>query len=66
MKDEHDKSGAAILVTNVAGVPSPSIPEKHVGLLGRDFLQYVRLVYDGPKGEFDIIDYLDDDAKKDL
>ncbi len=63
MKDENEKHGSAILVTDVAGVPSPSLPEKHVGLLGRDFLQYVRFVYDGPKGEYEIIDYLDKGTK---
>ena len=66
MVDEHDKPGAAIMVTDVAGVPSPSLPEKHVGLLGRDFLQYVRLIYDGPKGEFEVVDYLDKETKETL
>ncbi|MCP4604578.1 MAG: hypothetical protein GY847_29330 [Proteobacteria bacterium] len=64
MRDENEKPGSATLVTNVAGVPSPSLSEKHVGLLGRDFLQYVRFVYDGPKGEFEIIDYLDKGSKQ--
>jgi len=63
MRDENDRPGSAILVSDVAGVPSPSLPEKHVGLLGRDFLQYVRFVYDGPGGEFEIIDYLDAGSK---
>jgi hypothetical protein len=58
---EEDGSGGTVLpaqfVANVAGVASPPKPLTHVGLLGRDFLSHVRLLYDGPKGEFEIIDY---------
>jgi hypothetical protein len=58
---EEDGSAGTVLpaqfVANVAGVGSPPKPLTHVGLLGRDFLSHVRLLYDGPKGEFEIIDY---------
>lgn len=47
----------AQFVANVAGVASPPRPLTHVGLLGRDFLSHVRLLYDGPKGSFELIDY---------
>ncbi len=47
----------AVFEADVVGTPSPPTPLTHIGLLGRDFLKYVRLVYDGPKGEFEIIDY---------
>jgi len=47
----------ATFVTDVAGVASPPKPLTHIGLLGRDFLRYVRLVYDGPKGAFELVDY---------
>lgn len=47
----------AQFVANVAGVASPPKPLTHVGLLGRDFLSHVRLVYDGPRGEFELVDY---------
>jgi hypothetical protein len=56
----EDGTGAAlqkIFFAEVAGTPSPPIPWQHVGLLGRDFLQFLRLVYDGPQGTFELIDY---------
>jgi hypothetical protein len=43
--------------TDVIGVPSPAASQQqHYGLLGRDFLQAWRLVYDGPSAvvEFEI------------
>ena len=43
--------------TDVIGVPSPVVSQQqHFGLLGRDFLQAWRLVYDGPSAvvEFEI------------
>jgi hypothetical protein len=40
----------------VAVPPVPELARPHVGLLGRDFLQYVRFEYDGPKGSYSIID----------
>ena len=55
----EDGTGAghqANFVADVVGTPSPPVPLTHVGLIGRDFLKYMKLVYDGPKGTFDIID----------
>ncbi len=40
----------------VAVPPVPDLTRPHVGLLGRDFLQYVRFEYDGPQGTYSIID----------
>ena len=48
--------GPAIFTADVVGVPSPETPQVHKGLLGRDFLMHVRFVYEGQKGEFQIID----------
>lgn len=36
----------------VVGMPSPSQPAEHVGLLGRDFLSHFIFAYDGPSGVF--------------
>jgi hypothetical protein len=38
----------------VIGMPSPPVPQQHVGLLGRDFLSHFRFTYDGPSGSFEI------------
>jgi hypothetical protein len=57
VEDGTGGQGQAFFVANVAGVASPPKPLTHTGLLGRDFLQYVRLLYDGPKGEFELVDY---------
>lgn len=46
-----------MFVADIAGVPSPPVKLTHVGLLGRDFLSNVRLLYDGPEREFHLIDY---------
>lgn len=40
----------------VAVPPVADVARPHVGLLGRDFLQYVRFEYDGPHGVFRIVD----------
>jgi len=56
-EDGTGVGGQAFFVTNVAGVASPPKPLTHIGLLGRDFLSHVRLLYDGPKGEFELVDY---------
>ena len=52
-----DKSHQYDYPTDVIGVPSPAASQQqHYGLLGRDFLQAWRLVYDGPSAvvEFEI------------
>lgn len=52
-----DPRGTARQVTwtsEVVGVPSPPSPAEHVGLLGRDFLRHVRLVYEGAEGTFQL------------
>ncbi|HEV2064288.1 MAG TPA: hypothetical protein VGS00_07040 [Thermoanaerobaculia bacterium] len=56
-EDQSAPSHQAVFLADVVGMPAPPHPTPHVGLLGRDFLQHVRLVYDGPKGGFEIIDY---------
>lgn len=45
-----------IFEADIVGMRSPTRPMTHVGLLGRDFLRYVRFVYNGPTGSFDIDD----------
>jgi len=40
----------------VAVPPVANTARPHVGLLGRDFLQYVRFEYDGPRGVYRIVD----------
>jgi hypothetical protein len=55
-----DRTGTvlpAVFVADVVGTPSPPAPLSHVGLLGRDFLRHVQLLYDGPKGRFELVDY---------
>ena len=39
----------------VIGMSSPPKPQQHAGLLGRDFLSHMKLVYDGPHGAFELI-----------
>lgn len=55
-EDETGPSHQAIFLADVVGMPAPPHSTSHVGLLGRDFLQHVRLIYDGPRGRFEIID----------
>ena len=57
MEDEKKRRAVVAFTSDVAGVPSPTFSAEHQGLIGRDFLQHVRFVYDGPKGQFEIIDY---------
>jgi hypothetical protein len=47
----------ATFITNVVGTPSPKDPLGYAGLLGRDFLRFVRLTYDGPKAEYELVHY---------
>ena len=45
--------------SDVVAMPSPptdTARRPHVGLIGRDFLRHIRLVYDGPSGSFELID----------
>jgi hypothetical protein len=51
VRDELIKQGPLV---EVLFTPHPARP--HVGLLGRDFLQYVRFEYDGPSGMYQLID----------
>jgi predicted aspartyl protease len=53
----HDGNHRATIEfeTEVIGMASPVAPRQHVGLLGRDFLRHVKLVYNGPEGRFELI-----------
>ncbi len=57
MADKHGTVVPAAFVSDVVGTPSPGRPLSHVGLLGRDFLRFVQLVYDGPRAEYELVDY---------
>lgn len=48
--------GGVIFSADIVGVPSPNRSTEHKGLLGRDFLRYVKLIYNGPDGSFEVID----------
>lgn len=50
-----------IFDADVVGVPSPKHQPGHNGLLGRDFLRYVKLVYNGTGGNFEIINQTSQD-----
>jgi hypothetical protein len=41
--------------SEMVGMSTPPTPRPFNGLLGRDFLQFVRLAYDGPAGHCDIV-----------
>jgi predicted aspartyl protease len=56
-EDGTEKVLPATFVSDVVGTPSPATPLTHVGLLGRDFLRYVKVVYDGPEATFELVDY---------
>jgi predicted aspartyl protease len=51
--------------TEVIGMSSPPQPREHVGLLGRDFLRHMKLVYDGPRGSFELIPEIQDAHESD-
>jgi len=57
MKTDRGVVEPAVFTADIVGTNSPVTPQPFMGLLGRDFLQFVRLVYDGPKGEFELVDY---------
>ncbi len=50
----QDDSGARKLFmdsrSEIVGMRSPTIPRQYVGLIGRDFLRNLHMVYNGPKG----------------
>lgn len=46
-----------VFSADIVGTPSPSVPWSHAGLLGRDFMSYVRVIYDGPLCAFEFEDY---------
>jgi len=50
------KTVMASFAAAVVGTPPSPIPSENAGLLGRDFLQYFKFVYNGPDGRFEIID----------
>jgi hypothetical protein len=52
----QDDRGAAHVNfdAEVIGMNTPPIPRQYVGLLGRDFLRVVHLVYNGPKGRVEL------------
>lgn len=57
--DNAGHSGWMTFSSDVVAVPSPPTPTEqrpHVGLLGRDFLQHIRLIYDGPSATFELVD----------
>jgi hypothetical protein len=55
--DRAGNHGRVYFLSDIVAVePAGQVERLHVGLLGRDFLSHVRFVYDGPKGEFAIID----------
>jgi hypothetical protein len=37
------------------GMAPPVVQQQHVGLLGRFFLSFMKFIYDGPKGTFELI-----------
>ena len=52
MSDSAGRVHEMTFSSQVVGGSPPVTPQQHVGLLGRDFLQHARLIYDGPKGTF--------------
>lgn len=41
--------------SEMVGMSTPPTPRPFNGLLGRDFLRFVHLAYDGPAGHCDIV-----------
>lgn len=57
MADGSGRERAVAFVADIVGMPSSNESiGQHQGLIGRDFLRYVKFVYDGPTGSFEIID----------
>jgi hypothetical protein len=57
--DDRGIAGQIEFSADVIAVPPVAeVARPHVGLLGRDFLQFVRFEYDGPSGTYRLIDEL--------
>jgi hypothetical protein len=55
--EAHNEAGNVRFSADIVAVPPVAeLQRPHVGLLGRDFLQYVRFEYDGPAGVYRIIE----------
>jgi hypothetical protein len=54
MAPQRGEPAIATFEADVVGMPEASPGAQHQGLLGRDFLQFMRLVYDGPTGTFEL------------
>ena len=55
--NHHGAAGQIEFSADIVAVPPVAeLARPHVGLLGRDFLQYVRFEYDGPSGMYRLID----------
>jgi len=55
--DDRGIAGQIEFSADVIAVPPVAeVARPHVGLLGRDFLQFVRFEYDGPSGTYRLID----------
>ncbi len=48
------RAGAVDFRAEVVGMPSPPVPQPHVGLLGRDFLRVFYLTYHGGTGRVEL------------
>ncbi len=57
MQDTQGKTAVVTFESDMAGIPSAPSQSPHQGLIGRDFLGHLKLVYDGPKGTFALVDY---------
>lgn len=59
LSNHHDDGRRIHFSANVFAVPPVAeLARPHVGLLGRDFLQFVRFEYDGPTGMYRLFDEL--------
>jgi hypothetical protein len=60
--NHHDENRRIHFSADVFAIPPVAeLARPHVGLLGRDFLQYARFDYDGPSGTYRLIDDLGSD-----
>ena len=57
IRSNHHDDGHIQFSADVFAIPPVAeLARPHVGLLGRDFLQFVRFEYDGPSGTYRLVD----------
>ena len=54
VEENNGVTGSLDFDAQITGMESPPIPTQHAGLIGRDFLRMVHVIYNGPKGNVEL------------